>query len=185
MDINNINSEKIININGTATRYQMKKVIKSNDQIIKLKKKYENNINQNININQIDVLNNIKINNKNDILTKEGIKAINTKLSSYKQQDVLKEKYNKAEFITLTDLINILDDCNLTCYYCNSNIYILYDIIRDNKQWTLDRIDNEKGHNKDNVVIACLECNLKRRNINKDAFLFTKQLKIIREEYID
>jgi RNase P subunit RPR2 len=48
-------------------------------------------------------------------------------------------------------------------------------------QWTLERMDNNKGHNNDNVVIACLDCNLKRRLQNKDAFLFTKQLTITRE----
>jgi hypothetical protein len=51
-------------------------------------------------------------------------------------------------------------------------------MVRENKQWTLDRIDNNLGHNEDNVVIACLECNLKRRRTNQSKFLFTKQLKI-------
>ena len=37
------------------------------------------------------------------------------------------------------------------------------------------------NNNKDNIVLSCLECNLKRRNKNKDSFLFTKQLKIVRE----
>ena len=48
------------------------------------------------------------------------------------------------------------------------------------KQWTLDRIDNDQGHTYDNVVIACLECNLQRRRTNSDKFLFTKQMKIVR-----
>ena len=46
------------------------------------------------------------------------------------------------------------------------------------EQWSLDRIDNDIGHYKENVVISCLECNLKRRKTNADAFLFTKQLRI-------
>jgi hypothetical protein len=49
------------------------------------------------------------------------------------------------------------------------------------KQWSLDRINNDIGHNSGNLVVACLECNLKRRRTNKDAFLFTKNLTIIRE----
>jgi hypothetical protein len=49
------------------------------------------------------------------------------------------------------------------------------------KQWTLDRIDNDIGHNKKNLVIACLECNLKRKRTNKDKFMFTKNMKITRE----
>ena len=61
-------------------------------------------------------------------------------------------------------------------------MYILYEISREMKQWTLDRIDNNIGHNYDNIVISCLDCNLKRRLKNKDSFLFTKQLKLTRIE---
>ena len=49
------------------------------------------------------------------------------------------------------------------------------------KQWSLDRIDNNIGHNRGNLVVACLECNLKRRRTNKDAFMFTKNMVIIKE----
>ena len=57
-------------------------------------------------------------------------------------------------------------------------MYLFYKQIRDKKQWTLDRIDNSVGHNSDNVIISCLECNLKRRTTEMDRFTFTKQLKI-------
>jgi 5-methylcytosine-specific restriction endonuclease McrA len=177
----NTNTEKNINIIGTGTRYQMKKVMKSNKDVKIKKKKEENYIIKNV--DQMNIINNLKKDNNDNDIVKNGLKYIKNKLSSYKQQDIIKGKYEKNAFITLKDLIDILDECKLKCHYCSSNIFILYDIVRDNKQWTLDRIDNEKGHNKDNVVIACLECNLKRRNIQKDAFLFTRQLKIIREEY--
>ena len=38
------------------------------------------------------------------------------------------------------------------------------------------------GHNSKNVVIACLQCNLKRRRTNKDAFMFTKNLIINKKD---
>ena len=59
---------------------------------------------------------------------------------------------------------------------------IFYQIARDLEQWTLDRIDNAKPHQNDNVIICCLDCNLKRKTINKDKFLFTKQLKIVKQD---
>ena len=45
-----------------------------------------------------------------------------------------------------------------------------------NKQWTLERIDNGMGHNKDNVEIACLLCNLRRRTMYHERYVFTKQM---------
>ena len=44
-------------------------------------------------------------------------------------------------------------------------------------QWTLDRINNDIGHFKDNVVICCLRCNLKKGTKNDEHFKFAKQMK--------
>ena len=70
----------------------------------------------------------------------------------------------------------------MKCFYCCCEVYLIYETVRQMNQWTLDRIDNSFGHNKNNLVISCLECNLKRRNIDKDKFLFTKRLNIKKEE---
>jgi len=74
-----------------------------------------------------------------------------------------------------------LKACELKCHYCSEDMFILYEIVRELKQWSLDRINNNIGHNDGNLVVACLECNLKRRRTNKDAFMFTKNLVISRE----
>ena len=71
-------------------------------------------------------------------------------------------------------------DCELKCYYCHCEMNVLYDISREMTQWTVDRIDNDLGHNVDNYYLACLECNLKRRRRSDEKFLFTKQLKIVK-----
>ena len=109
------------------------------------------------------------------------INHIKTKIQGYTHQDVLKKKYNESEFINLSYVIQLLIESGLRCHYCACESYLLYEIVRETKQWSLDRINNDLGHNKGNLVMACLECNLKRRRINKDAFFMTRNLKIFRE----
>ena len=70
----------------------------------------------------------------------------------------------------------------MRCIYCNDKIRLIYEEIKDDSQWTLDRINNDLGHNHDNVVISCLKCNIKRRNINYDKFKFTKKLNIVKNK---
>ena len=59
---------------------------------------------------------------------------------------------------------------------------LLYNDVREPNQWTLDRIDNSKPHNTDNVVIACLKCNLERRRRSDTKFLMSKQMRIIKSQ---
>lgn len=104
---------------------------------------------------------------------------IKKKLSSYRQQDREKKILRReTPVITFDETIEKLVASKLCCFYCKCKVFIFYKKIRDNKQWTLDRIDNSIGHCKDNVLISCLECNLKRRTMEMDRFTFTKQLKI-------
>ena len=112
------------------------------------------------------------------------VSHIKTKLSSYKQQDILKKKFSTQDFVSYSDVIGLLTESNMKCYYCSCETYLLYEIVREMKQWSLDRINNDIGHNKNNLVICCLECNLKRRRTNKDAFFFTKNLKIVKSGQI-
>jgi hypothetical protein len=105
---------------------------------------------------------------------------IEKKLASYKQQDILKKRYDKDIFIKLDEVFALLHECSMKCYYCSNATLLLYTIAREMNQWTLDRVDNSIGHNANNVVISCLDCNLKRRRLNQDAFLFTQQLSIVK-----
>jgi hypothetical protein len=108
------------------------------------------------------------------------VSHIKAKICSYKQQDILKNKLNVSEFVSFNDVIELLFESQMKCHYCSCETYLLYEVVRENKQWSLDRINNEIGHNRNNILIACLECNLKRRRTNKDAFFFTKNLQIVR-----
>ena len=107
-------------------------------------------------------------------------KQLECKISGYKQQDIDKSRYDNNQFIKLDKVIEKMYKCKLNCYYCKCKMNILYEIVRENKQWTLDRLDNDIGHNEENVIIACLECNLKRRRTNTNSFLFTKQLNLVK-----
>ena len=115
-----------------------------------------------------------------DETTKITLQQINKKIYGYKQQDIIKKLLDKEKFITLESIINKMLECELKCYYCTSEMNVLYDISREMKQWTVDRIDNDLGHNINNYYLACLECNLKRRRRSDEKFLFTKQMKLVK-----
>ena len=130
-------------------------------------------------------LNNIKLILENgykftDQTTKIVLQQINKKIYGYKQQDIVKKLLNNDKLITLESVINKMIECELKCYYCTCEMNVLYDISREMKQWSVDRIDNNLGHNIDNYYLACLECNLKRRRRSDDKFLFTKQMKLVK-----
>ena len=179
---------KKINITGTANRYHMKKITnKSYDKELKKRVesekwtfseehyKYENQI---IMIN--DILNN-NLNYTNEV-SKIAIQEINKKIYGYKQQDILKKRYDEKIFLTFESVINKIIECELKCRYCTKEMNVLYDISREMTQWSVDRINNDLGHNIGNFHLACLDCNLKRRRRTDEKFLFTKQLNIIKQD---
>ena len=133
---------------------------------------------------QLNILNSqdIILNETKDKYILKLTTHIKTKLSGYKRQDILKKKLNETEFVSFEETVNLLKDSDLKCCYCSNEVYILYEKVREMKQWSLDRINNDIGHNKGNLLIACLECNLKRRRTNKDAFMFTKNMVIIKND---
>ena len=102
-------------------------------------------------------------------------REIENKTNGYKHQDQLKNILDLDLLISPDSIIEKLVESKLKCYYCKCNTCVLYDVVRQKNQWTLDRIDNDIGHNTDNVVISCLECNLKRRRINMERFKFSKE----------
>jgi hypothetical protein len=106
---------------------------------------------------------------------------IRQKIYGYKYQDIEKGIYSEGEFIKESEVIDLFHSSDMKCYYCKESVLLLYEYVRDPKQWTLERIDNSRGHNKDNVVIACLNCNLRRRCMYHERFVFTKQMNIVKQ----
>jgi len=124
-----------------------------------------------------ELYNNKIINEKSCNFIKQQIQQ---KLSSYKSQDLKKNKYDIEKIINNQEVLQLMLDSENLCFYCKEKIYVLYENVREPKQWTLERIDNDFGHNKDNVVVSCLSCNLKRRTMYYERFLFTKRMNIVK-----
>ena len=169
-------TKKQISIIGTNNRYQIKKLTQESKKEKRKTLQHINLTNYSYEMQKNIIENNLLSDNK------IFIQEIKHKISSYKNQDISKHILS-SNFITFEDVIDLLRGSNLTCYYCYQPVYIIYEMVRENMQWTLDRINNDEGHNKNNVIISCLECNLKRRNQNSNSFLFTKNLKITREHF--
>ena len=191
MDNNDTNIKKIIIEETLKNKLQHNKIKKINcekERKMKIETKtwglnekdlsHEKQI---TNLQNMLVSNDFIVNDNKDKYISKLTSHIKTKLCSYKHQDILKKKLNENDFVSFEETIDLLKKCNLKCCYCSNEVYILYERVREMKQWSLDRINNDIGHNSGNLVIACLECNLKRRRTNKDAFMFTKNMVIIRE----
>ena len=176
---------KKIEIIGSHQKYKINKANDPNNLNI-IEEKINNNYPEYVfeQTFQIKLLNNLYLNFENKInfeFQKNLLKEINKKLSSYITQDKVKNKYNN-ENISIDFLLEKLVSSKLKCYYCKCNLKLFYKKVKQDDQWTLDRIDNNLSHTYDNVVISCLKCNLQRRCRDKDKFLYTKQLKIIKKD---
>ena len=108
-------------------------------------------------------------------------KELERKIKGYRMQDIKKNKLNDEKLIKLDECVDKLVLSKMKCYYCMEDMLLIYENVREPKQWTLDRINNSIGHNTENVVISCLSCNLKRRTMDDKKFKFSKQMKIIKK----
>jgi hypothetical protein len=118
------------------------------------------------------------------IVQDQSKRQIAIKISGYRAQDVKNNLFNSIKFVNLEFVMNLLKESNMKCFYCKEMVQVLYENVREPRQWTLDRIENNQGHNTSNVMIACLQCNLRRRCMYHERYLFTKQLKIVRNDSV-
>jgi hypothetical protein len=121
----------------------------------------------------VELHHNISSNSANLLLA-----HLKTKQSGYRSQDTLKGLYDADRFIQIHRLIELLIESKLACFYCRKWATLFYENVRDPRQWSLERLSNAEGHNRDNVVIACLECNMRRRTMYYERYIATKQLKV-------
>tara|TARA_B100000424_G_scaffold115071_2_gene86784 strand:+ start:8055 stop:8570 length:516 start_codon:yes stop_codon:yes gene_type:complete len=131
---------------------------------------------------QIEIINKLYLNENvehQDLIVRE----ISNKQKGYQKQDVEKKILNKDKLINYDQIIELLVVKKLKCYYCDGNCSLLYKKVLERKQWTLDRINNDLGHNYDNIVLCCLDCNIKRGNMNSERFKSGKTIKIVKKEF--
>lgn len=187
---------KKIEITGKNNRYQIKKC--TTDKVEKIRENCKDKIEIidfcNNNIRNIIPSIYFKIDNSNNTTNPNNselspdtynqyekfiVQELTTKRNSYIQQDKKhKSVTDLSSIISLEEIIEKILTSKYCCYYCKNEFKVLYDKVREKKQWTLERIDNNIGHTNNNCVIACYECNMKRRDSNMNKFKFTKQLKI-------
>jgi len=103
------------------------------------------------------------------------LREIDLKRKAYIYQDKQHTIYDARFSITTDQIVELLVSSELLCYYCREICQVTYKESMCRKQWTLDRIDNDYGHNAANVVIACLDCNLKRGTMDSERFRQGKQ----------
>ena len=140
---------------------------------------YINKMYQSIGCNNVDT-ENVELAKYSDQTSKFILQQINQKIYGYYSQDLKNKKYSKPHFINTDDVLKLMVECNNMCFYCKKSVQVLYEKVREPTQWTLDRIDNSFGHNKTNVIIACLNCNLRRKTMHTERYVFTKQLNIVK-----
>lgn len=179
-------------IQGTHTRYQMKKVTRTNEL-----DKYKSRVATRTwdpslydIATQLQMLGELWAQVSGESLQTERVlekrvdahllmkKELETKLSGYRFQD--QHKKREGCNITLGETIQKLLDSRLVCYYCNRQCHVFYERVREMSQWSLDRLDNDLCHSVQNVVVACLQCNLHRKNTNSKKFKDTKSMTNVR-----
>jgi hypothetical protein len=128
-------------------------------------------------IDQFDILKKICDNSE---INNDFNSELKKKYNAYKNQDKQKHKFDDDKHITYNQMVQKLYESKLKCYYCNCDLFILFNKKRENSQWTLERLDNNLGHYESNTCIACLKCNLHRRTDSHEYFKQGKQLILIK-----
>lgn len=85
------------------------------------------------------------------------------KIQSSKSEDKKYNRYDPIDYIDKDFIFEQRDKQNNKCDYCRCDMTTHRK--GEKSCLTVERIDNDLGHNKSNCVLACFECNVKRRAI--------------------
>ncbi len=82
---------------------------------------------------------------------------INHKLNNHYQFD--QNRFSRKGTVTKEDVMLLLVKQNNKCYVCDDNVLLSFWKPYCCYQLSIDRIDNMKPHDRDNVLISCYYCN--------------------------
>jgi hypothetical protein len=88
-------------------------------------------------------------------------KNLDSKIDSYRVSD---EGKGLETNINEEHIIALLEEQECLCYHCHQDMKINEYGKNDENQYSVDRLDNNLGHVKNNVVISCWGCNRGHRN---------------------
>ena len=83
---------------------------------------------------------------------------IQARINKYKKQDKNRPDYE----LTVRQVRKLLD--TYLCSRCAKKVSFW--------DWTLDRIDNTKGHSIDNVLLSCRHCNVSKKDNEQQLFFW-------------
>ena len=102
-------------------------------------------------------INIITYNNSNDPMQDYPPGFVAKKIDSYRHDDLSKGRICDLDYKYVKGLVIRQDN---ECHHCGVPMAV------KTKTWTLDRIDDTKGHQKKNVVISCLNCNISKKMLD-------------------
>lgn len=97
------------------------------------------------------------------------VSELEKKLEGYKRQDERKNRKYKYP-VQLRDLCEMFQKEEYRCHYCRELLSVIHRETRCPSQWSLDRMDNDKPHDIDNLVLSCYACNIRRRTRSYNKF---------------
>ena len=103
--------------------------------------------------------------------TKDIRKLINSKLMSYekidKKIDCLDCHINEENKLTVAYIMNLLEEQRYICFICEDQVLTENYTSNCEYQFSIDRINNNLPHIKNNVRITCKYCNCRRHALLK------------------
>lgn len=94
-------------------------------------------------------------------VTRRVLMEMRAKRRGYQEQDK-KRGWNPGDVLSEREIAERMLIQKMKCWHCRAGVHVLYRDRYDPLQWSVDRLDNNKGHTRDNVVISCMRCNLRR-----------------------